>query len=122
MMRMLAKLAAVLLAAGTGVIAAPGGAQKSAGTLPGLASEPVVNIDPYYNSQRTGLIIAHHAWDGLVFRDPNGFVMKPLLAESWKWIDDTTLEFSLRQGVKFQNGDPFSAADVAYTVKLITDP
>jgi peptide/nickel transport system substrate-binding protein len=121
-MRMLAKAAAVLLAAGTGLIAAPVSAQKSADTLRTMWRDPVVDVDPYYNSQRTGLIVAHHAWDGLVFRDPNGFVMKPLLAESWKWIDDTTLEFALRRGVKFHNGDPFSAADVAYTVKIITDP
>jgi peptide/nickel transport system substrate-binding protein len=121
-MRLLAKAAAVLLAAGAGLIAAPASAQKSADTLRAMWLDPVVDIDPYYNSQRTGLIFAHHVWDGLVFRDPNGFVMKPLLAESWKWIDDTTLEFALRRGVKFQNGDPFSAADVAYTVKVITDP
>ena len=121
-MRLLTKVAALLLAAGAGLSAAPASAQKSADTLRAMWTDPVVNIDPYYNSQRTGLILAHHAWDGLVFRDPNGFEMKPLLAESWKWIDDTTLEFALRKGVKFQNGDPFSAADVAYTVKLITDP
>src|SRR5665213_3599635 len=113
-MRLLAKAAAVLLAAGAGLIAAPASAQKSADTLRAMWTDPGVDIDPYYNSQRTGLILEHHIWDGLVFRDPNGFVMKPLLAESWKWIDDTTLEFVLRKGVKFQNGDPFSAADVAY--------
>ena len=113
--------AMTLLACGT-LAAPPAAAQKSADTLRAVWLDPVVDIDPYYNSQRTGLIAAHHAWDGLVFRDPEGFVMKPLLAESWKWIDDTTLEFTLRRGVKFHNGDPFSAADVAYTIKVITDP
>ena len=68
--------------------AAPAAAQKSADTLRVLWRDPTVNIDPYYNSQRTGLILAHHAWDGLVFRDPNGYAIKPLLAESWKWVDD----------------------------------
>ena len=76
--------------------AAPAAAQKSADTLRVLWRDPTVNIDPYYNSQRTGLILAHHAWDGLVFRDPNGYAIKPLLAESWKWVDDTTLEFRRR--------------------------
>jgi peptide/nickel transport system substrate-binding protein len=109
-------------AAAAALVAQPAAAQKSADTLRAMWLDPTVNIDPYYNSQRTGLILAHHAWDGLVFRDPNGFTMKPLLAESWKWVDDTTLEFKLNPRATFHNGDKVTAADVAYTVKVITDP
>ena len=97
-------------------------AQKSADTLRVYWRDQVPDVDPYYNSLRTGLIVAHQAWDGLVFRDPNGFVMKPLLAESWKWIDDTTLEFELRTNARFQNGDPVTSADVVYTIQQATDP
>jgi peptide/nickel transport system substrate-binding protein len=121
-MRMLAKAAAVLLAAGAGLMAAPASAQKSADTLRVYWRDQVTDIDPYFNSLRTGLIVAHHAWDGLVYRDPNGYVMKPLLAKSWKWTDDTTLEFELQPDAKFHNGDPVTAADVVYTIKVITDP
>jgi peptide/nickel transport system substrate-binding protein len=110
------------VAAAAAFAAQPAMAQKSADTLRAMWTDPVVNIDPYYNNQRTGLILAHHAWDGLVFRDPNGFTMKPLLAQSWKWIDDTTLEFKLNPNVTFHNGDKFSADDVMYTIGLITDP
>ncbi|MCW3474442.1 ABC transporter substrate-binding protein [Limobrevibacterium gyesilva] len=119
---MMAKIAAVALAAGSMLAAAPASAQKSADTLRVYWRDQITDIDPYYNSLRTGLIVAHHAWDGLVYRDPEGFVMKPLLATAWKWIDDTTLEFELRKGVTFHNGDPFTADDVVYTVKIITDP
>ena len=49
-MRMLAQLAAVLLAAGAGLISAPASAQKSADTLRAMWTDPVVDIDPYYNS------------------------------------------------------------------------
>ena len=35
--------------------------------------------------------------------------MVPGLATSWRWIDDRTLEFTLRQGVKFHNGEIFAA-------------
>jgi len=110
------------VAAAAALVAQPAAAQKSADTLRVMWRDPTVNIDPYYNSQRTGLILAHHAWDGMVFRDPNGYAIKPLLAESWKWIDDTTLEFKLRAGAKFHNGDPVTSADFAYTIKVITDP
>ena len=36
----------------------------------------------------------------------------PRLATGWRWVDDHTLEMTLRQGVKFHNGEPFDAAVV----------
>ena len=39
----------------------------------------------------------------------------PGLAESWKRIDARTVEFSLRKGVKFHNGDEMTADDVVFT-------
>jgi ABC-type transport system substrate-binding protein len=36
----------------------------------------------------------------------------PRLATGWRWVDDRTLEMTLRQGVKFHNGEPFDAAVV----------
>lgn len=41
--------------------------------------------------------------------------MKPGLATSWKYIDDRTIEFELREGVKFHNGDILTAEDVAFS-------
>jgi peptide/nickel transport system substrate-binding protein len=121
-MRSLARIAALAGAlAGLAPIVAAN-AQKSADTLRVAWRDQVADIDPYYNNMRTGLVVAHQAWDTLVYRDPDGFVMKPLLATSWKWIDDVTLDFELRPGVTFHNGDPFTVDDVLYTVGIITDP
>jgi ABC-type transport system substrate-binding protein len=36
----------------------------------------------------------------------------PGLAEDWKWIDDRTIEFKLRQGVTFHNGEKFNTEAV----------
>ena len=33
----------------------------------------------------------------------------PRLATAWQWLDDRTLEMTLRQGVKFHNGEVFDA-------------
>lgn len=40
---------------------------------------------------------------------------KPGLAESWKRIDERTVEFTLRKGVRFHNGDEMTADDVVFT-------
>jgi peptide/nickel transport system substrate-binding protein len=49
--------------------------------------------------------------EGLVALDKdNNFV--PGLAASWKWIGERTMEFKLRQGVSFHNGEKFNAAAV----------
>lgn len=82
----------------------------------------VEHLDNYVNTARTGIWISRMLWDGLVFRDPVTFEYKPNLAESWEEIDDTTIEFKLREGVKFHNGEPFDADDVVYTLNWIANP
>jgi ABC-type transport system substrate-binding protein len=44
----------------------------------------------------------------------------PRLATGWRWVDDRTLEMTLRQGVKFHNGEPFDAAVVKLNWDEIT--
>ncbi len=97
----------------------PALAQKSADTLRITWRDAIPDVDPYYNSQRTGMVVAFQAFDCLAYRDPTTMEMKPALATSWKQVDPTTLEFTLREGVKFQNGDPFTADDVVYTINTI---
>ena len=47
----------------------------------------------------------------------------PRLAESWEPnADGSQWTFKIRQGVKFQNGDPMTAEDVAATFNLHADP
>src|SRR2546427_11950924 len=53
--------------------------------------------------------------DALVKPMP-GNIMTPSLAESWTLSPDQRVyEFKLRQGVKFHNGDPFTAEDVKFS-------
>ena len=100
-------------------MAAPALAQKSADTLRITWRDAIPNVDPYYNSLRTGMVVAFQAFDCLVYRDPTTMEMKPALATAWTQVDDTTIDFTLRQGVTFQNGDPFTADDVVYTINTI---
>ena len=120
-MRRGAWLGGLVLAAG--LAGGPAHAQKSADTLRVTWRTQVTNVDPYYNPLRNGLVLALHVWDGLVYRDPATFQIKGLLARSYRWVNDTTLEFELRPDVKFHNGDPLTADDVVYTVNTVTtDP
>ncbi|HEX3405209.1 MAG TPA: ABC transporter substrate-binding protein [Acetobacteraceae bacterium] len=111
-------LGGVILAAGL-TVAAPVMAQKSADTLRITWRDAVPDVTPYYNQLRTGIVLGHQAWDSLVYRDPETLQIKPLLAESFKWVDETTLEFTLRPNVTFHNGDKLTADDVAYTINSV---
>lgn len=94
-------------------------AGKADDTLNVVLRDAIPIVDPYYNTQAAGTSIAVHAWDTLVERDPVSFEIKPALAIEWKSVDDRTLEFKLRPGVKFHNGDALSADDVVYTFNTI---
>lgn len=49
--------------------------------------------------------------------------LEPALATSWETSRDRrTITFHLRKGVRFSDGTPFAAEDVAYTMKLLMDP
>ena len=110
----------LLLAAAAGLaLATPAAAQKSADTLRVVWWDQIPDVDPYYNELRAGLVTHTQAFDGLLARDPETFTAKAALATSWKYIDDTTIEFALRKGVTFHDGSPFSADDVVYTLNGI---
>lgn len=63
-----------------------------------------------------------HIYDRLVDRDPKTYRPAPMLATGWKVVNDTTWDFTLRQGVKFHNGEPFNASSVKATMDYIKDP
>src|SRR5690606_2234476 len=115
-------LAASLIAAGLLGAAAPALANKADDTLRMAYDQAPESIDPYFNNVRIGVIIAANVWDTLLYRDPLTNEYKGQLAESWEQIDDRTLEFKLRQGVKFHNGEPFNADSVVYTLNFVKDP
>ena len=48
--------------------------------------------------------------------------LQPLLAESFKKVDDKTYVVTIRQGAKFWDGNPVTAADVAFSINRINDP
>jgi len=102
--------------------ATPAEAGKKNDTLNIAWDQPLDIADAYFNTSREGILAARMIWDQLIERDPDTFEYKPGLATAWRWVDDKTLEFDLRQGVKFHNGQPFDADDVVYTLNFVVDP
>ena len=65
--------------------------------------------------------VASNIFEGLTSRGPE-LTLQPGLATSWKYLDDKTLEFTLRQGAKFHNGEPFNADAVVFTFQRLLGP
>jgi peptide/nickel transport system substrate-binding protein len=57
-------------------------------------------------------------FDYLVMRNAAG-ELEPALATEWEPVSDTAWRFSLREGVLWHDGEPFTAADVKYTLERV---
>ncbi|WP_201838657.1 ABC transporter substrate-binding protein [Microvirga zambiensis] len=97
-------------------------ADKANDTLTAAFQFQLPTFDRYYAGGREGYLLGLLVYDALVYRDPETLEFKPLLAKGWRQIDHLTLEFDLQQGVKFHNGDDFTAADVVYTINFVMNP
>ena len=61
-------------------------------------------------------------FNGLTAHDGNDQIV-PGLAETWDYDEQTyTYTFHLREGVKWHDGEPFTADDVKFTIEAIMDP
>ncbi|MAF48718.1 MAG: hypothetical protein CMM10_10660 [Rhodospirillaceae bacterium] len=103
-------------------LAGPALAQKSKDTLRIAFGDPVSMVDINYDPKPESAFTARIVYDGLVHFDDFNAKFRPLLAKSWRRIDPLTLEFDLREDVKFHDGSPFDADDVVYTINWVTDP
>lgn len=100
--------------------AAPGltrDATAQTGTLRiGLAEDPDL-LDPTLARTYVGRIVFASLCDKLVDISPDLKIV-PQLATEWQWVDDNKgLVLKLRQGVKFQDGEPFDAAAAKFNIE-----
>lgn len=80
------------------------------------------NLDPHATNDQPSSRVAAQIYSQLVESDREMNIV-PGLAESWKSLDDRTMQFSLRKGVKFHNGEEFTADDVEFTLeRMLASP
>jgi peptide/nickel transport system substrate-binding protein len=73
-----------------------------------------VSQDPQVQLSGGMLQFSHWVFDPLV-RYAQDMHFEPRLAVKWERLDDLTMRFYLRKGVKFHSGNPFTAKDVKFT-------
>ncbi|HEX3953322.1 MAG TPA: ABC transporter substrate-binding protein [Stellaceae bacterium] len=82
----------------------------------GLAEDPDM-LDPTLARTFVGRVVFASMCDKLVDISPKLEIV-PQLATSWEWTDNNLgLVMHLRQGVKFQDGEPFDAAAVKFNIE-----
>ena len=87
-----------------------------------IAAEPPGWDPSASTSQEIARVTYHNVFEGLVRIDRDGEIV-PALAESWELSDDgLTWTFTLRDGVMFHDGTPFTAEDVVAKFERAMDP
>jgi len=108
----LGRLAWPAVALGVMLAAVPALAQR---TLTMATIAPPSALDPHYHNTSNNNQVLRQVFDSLVYFDNTG-KLHPGLAVSWTPVDDLTWEIKLRPGVRFHDGTPFEAEDVAFTI------
>lgn len=109
----------MMMAAGCGTTptnsgTSTGAAPKDGGTLTISLSSDAPKLDPALSSSVYDRYVFQSVFDKLVDVDKDGKIV-PMLAEKWDISPDgKTYTFSLRKGVKFQDGTDFDAEAVKF--------
>ncbi|MGE0723655.1 MAG: ABC transporter substrate-binding protein [Alphaproteobacteria bacterium] len=80
------------------------------------SSGDINGLDPHVNNEAPTNAMKNNLYETLIFRD-YALRMLPALATEWKLMEPTRWRFTLRKGVTFHDGTPFTADDVIFSVK-----
>lgn len=95
---------------------------ETGGILVYARASDATNLDSHYQTDiPSSQFVNGKIVEGLLTFDKD-LNIQPVLAESYKQIDDVTWEFKLRQGVKFHDGSGFNADAVKINLDRILNP
>ena len=86
----------------------------------GMSLDPG-HLDPRVEAGGPGWSIFSHMFDGFVFRDDRTNPI-PWLVTKWEQTSPTVLRWHLRKGVKFHNGEEFTAESVKFSLEQYAAP
>ena len=117
-------LLASALAAGPFVL--PAGAEEAKAQSPKIlrvgVTQEIDSLNPFISITRTGTDIGRANFDFLTAYSQQDFSPVPGLAESWTTSKDKlTWTFKIRTGVKWSDGQPMTAKDIAFTFQTMLD-
>lgn len=115
----------VLLAFAAAEAGWAGGAEEEAAEAPqevtiALSGAPAT-LDPHKSFNGFVFTVTNQIYETLIHRSADGS-LEPRLATDWTMVGDTTYELSLREGVTFHDGTPFTAEAVKYSLERLLDP
>jgi len=86
----------------------------------GIESHPL-QLDPRHSTDANSVRIGNLIYGSLLRFDEH-LRLRPELAASWRRLDKRTYEITVRNDVRFHNGQRLTATDVKYTFESILDP
>ena len=104
-----------LLAASLAVALSGASVLATAQTIRIANQGDALSMDPHSLNESLQLSVTQNVYETLTGRNKD-LSLAPLLATSWKQTSPTVWRFELRKGVKFQDGTPFTADDVLFSM------
>ncbi|WP_163801360.1 ABC transporter substrate-binding protein [Mycolicibacterium sediminis] len=112
----MATAAACLVAAGC-TVANSGQGGYDPNTLRIVLPQEPPTLEPCEGSlTSTGIVVRSNITEPLVERDSTTGDLQPLLATEWRQTAPTEWTFTLRDGVTFSDGAPFTSEDAAFSI------
>ena len=119
---MKSKLTLLTALAAATVLAAPALAQKSKDTLRIGFYQPVRLVDTYFQPGPEASLVTRMVFDNIVSYDPVKRKFVSQIAKSWKRLDPLTMEFTIRDDIKWHDGQPLTMDDIEYTYSFAMNP
>lgn len=105
-----------------GASSIPSSVAVTGGTLTFARTADIFTFDPFNTQDDYSIFTELQVYDRLVRLAADGKGVEPELATAWKVADDgLSATFTLRDGVKFSDGSPLTAEDVAFSIKRAID-
>lgn len=103
------------------LLAPPAIAAAAKTTLTVDLANDAATLDPQLQWDTDSYTVYRNIFDNLLTRDSQGKIV-PQVATSWHYTDPRTIVFNLRTDIRFQDGAKLTPADVAFSIRRITDP